>query len=94
VEIDRILTIWEQLAERERKVMLTYAYRLLAGQKKYGALIKFKKQWGYEAIQEAVDASVYLTAALQDWVDHALDTEIVNAEKEVQNIGQEDGPNG
>jgi hypothetical protein len=85
--LEKLLEMWESLAERERKVLLTFGFRLLAGQRKYGPLTKGKKVWNYEAIEEALDASVYLTAMLQDQVDRAFDGAVSAAEKELENPG-------
>ncbi len=83
-ELDMILSLWEKLGERERKVLLTFANRMLAGQRRYGHLYVGKKHWGYEAIEEALDAAVYLSALLQDKVDFALNSAVLDAEKAIK----------
>lgn len=48
----------------ERSVLNTIAWRLYAGQRKYGKLEETKKEWTWEAAEEGLDQSVYLAAAL------------------------------
>lgn len=83
MQLDKLLETWEFLGPRERLVLLTYAMRLANGQRKYGQLTTKKKDWTYEAIEEALDASVYLTALLQDRVDTAFNASLAEAEAEV-----------
>lgn len=83
-KLDRLLSVWEKLGERERLVLLTFASRLWNGQRKYGPLKVGKKDWAYEAIEEALDASVYLTALLQDKVELAFERAAKEAEEEVR----------
>lgn len=83
--MDRLLTVWENLAERERTVLLAFAYRLWNGQRLHGPLTLEKKDWGYEAIEEALDQSVYLTCALVDKAEKALTNAVHAAEEEVKN---------
>jgi hypothetical protein len=42
-----------------------------------------KKDWAYEAIEEALDASVYLTALMNDRVEKAYNNMVADAEAEV-----------
>lgn len=56
--------MWEKLGPLERSVLNTYAWRLYAGQRKYGQLEEDKKVWTWEAAEELLDAAVYLGAAL------------------------------
>lgn len=86
-QLDRLLGTWEKLAERERLCVLTYAMRILQGQKKFGPMTLAKKDWPYEAIEEALDSSVYLTAALNDRVELALARMVSEAEAEVLGEG-------
>lgn len=83
MELERLLDVWEKLGERERKILLTFMYRLYNGQRKYGKLTLGKKEWAYEAIEEALDASVYLSALLSDKVDQAFGAAVADAEREV-----------
>lgn len=62
----KLSTVWNQLAVRERRVLMDVAERLLMGQKAYGELSYGKKKWCREALEEAMDGMVYLGAALQD----------------------------
>lgn len=82
-ELDTLLDAWEKLGPRERKVLLVFALRVWAGQRKYGKLSIDKKDWQYEAIEEALDASVYLAALLNDRTDKAMAAMVSDAEKEV-----------
>lgn len=81
--LDHILEAWETLGEREKKILATFTMRLLAGQRKYGKLSIDKKDWSYEAIEEALDASVYLAALLNDKTDKAFAAMVSDAEREV-----------
>lgn len=81
--LNKLLDVWEKLGERERKITLTFMNRLWAGQRKYGPLTAFKKDWTYEAIEEALDASVYLSCALQDRCDKAFEVSVAMEEAEV-----------
>lgn len=89
-ELDMLLEVWERLATRERKVALAYLWRLYAGQKKFGPLTIGKKDWSYEAIEEALDSSVYLTAMLVDRADLALMNAVKDAEDSVA-VREEEG---
>ncbi len=82
-DMDKVLDVWEKLGERERKLVLVYGMRLLAGQRKYGKLSLQKKKWTYEALEEALDACVYLSAALEDSSELAYEAMVDDAEKEV-----------
>lgn len=62
--IETLLEVWESLGPMERLVLNTYAWRLRAGQRKYGMLHEAKKEWTWEAAEECLDSSVYLSAAL------------------------------
>lgn len=66
---ETLLELWEGLGATERKVFLTYGWRLRAGQRKYGLLEDNKKEWDMEAIEEALDASVYLGTLLVQRMD-------------------------
>ncbi len=81
--LENLLTVWEKLAVRERKVLLSFAFRLWAGQRLHGELSVDKKDWGYEAIEEALDASVYLACLLNDRADKAIAAMIPQAEAEL-----------
>ncbi len=83
MQLDQLLNVWEKLAERERKCLIVYGMRVLAGQKKFGPMTVDKRDWPYEALEEALDASVYLTAALNDRVEKAYANMVSDAEKEV-----------
>ena len=82
-DIENMLRAWEHLGMRERKVLLAFAWRLLAGQKRHGKLSYDKKDWNYEAIEEALDASVYLTALLNDRSEKAFRTAVQDAEEQM-----------
>ncbi len=84
MQLEQLLNIWEALASRERLCLLTYGMRIMAGQKKFGPMTLAKKDWAYEAIEEALDASVYLTALLNDRVEKAYDSMVADAEAEVR----------
>jgi len=79
MNLDRLLDLWEKLGERERTITLTFLSRLYAGQRKYGKITNSKKDWSYEAIEEALDASVYLSCLLQDKSDKALQNSMPEA---------------
>ncbi len=83
MQLDQLLTVWEKLAARERLCLLTLGARLAAGQRKFGPLSAGKKDWKYEAVEEALDASIYLTALLNDSVEKAFDNMVSDAEAEV-----------
>ncbi len=83
MQLDQLLTVWEKLAARERLCLLTYGMRLAVGQRRFGPMTLDKKDWPYEAIEEALDASVYLTALLNDRVDKAYANMVSDAEAEV-----------
>ena len=84
MELDAILDIWEKLGPRERLILMTFGQRMLNGQRKYGKITVGKKDWTYEAIEEALDCAVYLTAKLQDKVEMAFSTAVSDAEKEIE----------
>lgn len=65
----QLSTVWNQLEEREKRLLMDVAERLLMGQRVYGALSFGKKQWCREALEEAMDGMVYLGAVLQDLSD-------------------------
>lgn len=67
--VETLLEVWEKLGNTERKVLLTIMWRLYAGQRKYGLLENNKKEWDMEAIEEAMDASVYLGTLLAQRMD-------------------------
>lgn len=82
--VDNLLETWTHLGERERKVLLTVGMRLLAGQRIHGKLSVDKKDWTYEALEEHLDATVYLAAALSDKADKAFRRMVSDAEAEVK----------
>jgi hypothetical protein len=65
-ETVQLARVMEALEKREQRVLLRIAKRLLEGQIHFGALTKDKKDWRKEAHEEAMDASVYLSALLED----------------------------
>lgn len=89
-ELNRLLDLWENLGERERKVVLSFMTRLYAGQRLHGKLSLDKKKWGYEAIEEALDGCVYLTCMLNDFVDRSVAGIADRAEEEVRASGRLD----
>ncbi len=82
--LDNLLTIWEKLATRERKVFLAFGYRLWSGQRLHGELSVDKKDWKFEAVEEALDASVYLACMLCDQADKAIAAMLPDAEAELE----------
>lgn len=64
MDVEVLLDTYEKLGPLERKVLLTFLHRLYAGQRKYGKLSEDKKEWTWEAAEEALDASVYLSVSL------------------------------
>lgn len=82
MQIQNLLEAYEHLGERERKILTTLAMRLWAGQRRHGKLSIDKKDWGYEAIEEALDASVYLACMLNDKTDKAFNAMVSDAEAE------------
>lgn len=82
--LNHLLDVYEKLGERERLVLGTYAQRLWNGQRKYGPMTLAKKDWPYEAIEEALDASVYLAAMLNDRVEIAFTKALKEAEDEAK----------
>lgn len=89
MQLEQLLELWDKLAERERMLFLTYGQRLHAGQRRFGPLTPNKRKWGFEAIEEALDAAVYLGALLQDHVEEAYNSAVKAAEEEQ---GAEDKP--
>ncbi len=81
--LENMLTVWEKLGPREKQVLLTFAWRMAAGQRKYGPMSFAKKDWPYEALEEVLDACVYMSAALCDKTDKAFDKAVADAEAEV-----------
>ncbi len=57
---------WYKLGVREKRVVIRFVTRLLVGQNTFGYLTSKKKNWRKEAQEEALDASVYLCAELED----------------------------
>lgn len=84
MELEQLLDVWDKLAVRERKVLLTFAMRLWAGQRRHGELSLGKKDWNYEAIEEALDASCYLACLLNDRSEKAFAAMVTDAEKELE----------
>lgn len=62
--VELLLEMWEKLGSREREILLTYGWRLVAGQRKYGLIENKVKEWDMEAMEEAMDAAVYLAAKM------------------------------
>jgi len=65
-DFDTVVALWARLGERERRVVKRFVERLYEGQKLYGTLTKDKKNWRKETQEEALDASGYLCAQLED----------------------------
>ncbi len=59
-------SIWAKLGPREKRVVERFMTRLLWGQTMFGELTKGKKNWRKETQEEALDASVYLCALMED----------------------------
>lgn len=53
--------IWHKLGPVEQAVLEDFASRLLMGQRAYGPLTLFKKDWEKESYEELLDNSVYMT---------------------------------
>lgn len=68
---ESLLITWIRLGARERRVVVSIAKRLLAGQDAYGVLTKGKKNWVREANEEFLDAAVYLANETIDAEDDA-----------------------
>ena len=85
-QLDRLLETWEKLGEGERNILLTFTMRLYAGQRKFGPLRRDKKDWKYEAIEEALDLAVYLSCALEDKAFKAFQSMQADAEIEVKGV--------
>ncbi len=81
--IESLLDCWEKLGGRERKVICTVAWRLYAGQRRYGPLTLGKKNWPLESLEEQLDSCVYLAAAMSDQTDLAFNRAVADAEAEV-----------
>ncbi len=64
-DLNTLLDTWENLALRERKLVIAFMLRLYAGQRKYGPITLDKKDWDYEAMEELLDTCVYMTAKLE-----------------------------
>jgi hypothetical protein len=64
-DLNQLLNVWEKLGRQERNILLTYAARIYAGQRKYGVFDSSKKrEWKWEAMEEVLDLSVYIGKAL------------------------------
>jgi hypothetical protein len=83
-QLERLLDTWEKLGEGERNVLMVYVMRLYAGQRKFGKLSRTKRDWTYEALEEAVDAAVYLSCALEAKSSDAFNNALKDAEDEVR----------
>lgn len=94
--LDSLLSNWEKLGQREKKILATVAARLYAGQRRHGVLTEDKKDWTYEALEEHMDAVVYLACALNDKTDKAFKAMVTDAETEVHSgdFGTYGGSNG
>jgi hypothetical protein len=57
--------------------------RLKAGQRLHGKLSRDKKDWTYEALEEVLDACVYMSCALEASSGKAFDSAVADAEREV-----------
>ncbi len=88
MQLEQLLNVWDKLEARERLCVLTFAMRIHSGQRKFGPMTRDKKDWQYEAIEEALDASVYLTALLNDRAEKAFDNMVSDAEAEVTAAGE------
>ena len=86
VQLDRLLETWEKLGEGERNVLMVFLMRLYAGQRKFGKLTRDKKDWKYEALEEAIDGAVYLACALESQSAKAYDSALADAEAEVTGV--------
>ena len=69
LQLGELLKVWKDLEPRERRAVLLYASRVLQGQKLFGPVFKNKKNWAKEALEEGIDASVYLTFKALDLED-------------------------
>ena len=82
-QLDRFLGLWEKLQLGERNILLVFMQRLYNGQKKFGPIDRAKRLWTYEALEEALDASVYLAAALEARAYEAYESSVEQEEAEV-----------
>lgn len=64
LQVGRLLEYYELMKPNERKALVEIARRMFWGQTQYGPLRHGKKNWQQEALEEAMDMSVYLAAAL------------------------------
>lgn len=93
-QLDRLLETWTKLGEGERNILMTFLMRLWAGQRRHGPLTRDKKDWTYEALEEALDGCVYLSCALERKSNMAFDAALLDAETEVlaKNAAKEEEP--
>lgn len=63
---DELMRVAGELCDREARVLLRIASRLLFGQQEYGPLTFGKKDWKDEAHQESLDMAIYLSVLLED----------------------------
>lgn len=64
IKLEQLLEAWEAFGQVEKEVLHAYTMRLYAGQKSFGKLTYTKREWNYEALEEQIDYSVYMTAEL------------------------------
>lgn len=67
-QVSELRKIWTELGKNERTLLLNIADRLLAGQKQYGEVFPGKKRWDREALEEAMDGTVYMALLLTEFV--------------------------
>ncbi len=63
---------------------MVYTMRLLNGQRKFGKLNPDKKDWTYEALEEALDYGVYMACALHQKAQKAFQASLSDTETEVK----------
>ncbi len=81
--LERLLYVYEKLAQGERNILLVLANRIYAGQRLHGPLTRDKKDWPYEALEEHLDSCVYMACALEAKSALAYANSVSDAEDEV-----------
>lgn len=75
----------------ERSVLNSLAWRLRAGQRKYGKLHENKKVWTWEAAEEGLDQSIYLAAALVALTEGSKRRYFASLDDAARSVVDEDG---
>lgn len=67
--LDSLLDCWEFLGKKEKAIVVLFAKRVLAGQRKYGEVSTDKKNWTWESLEETLDGSFYLLARTLEHIE-------------------------